>query len=50
MDVRATGLKWFNSDGDDILGTGTTIDDQVAANQAIYLVRFHWVVGSLYLS
>ena len=26
IDVRATGLKWFNSDGDDILGTGTTID------------------------
>ena len=26
MDVRATGLKWLNSDGDDILGTGTTID------------------------
>ena len=26
MDVRATGLKWFNSDGDDILGTGTTTD------------------------
>ena len=26
MDVRATGLKWFNSDGDDILETGTTID------------------------
>ena len=24
MDVRATGLKWFNYDGDDILGTGTT--------------------------
>ena len=26
MDVRATGLTWFNSDGDDTLGTGTTID------------------------
>ena len=26
MDVRATGLKWLNSDGDDILGTGTTTD------------------------
>ena len=24
--------------------------DQVAANQAIYLVIFHWVVGSLYMS
>ena len=26
MDVRATGLKWFNSDGDDILGMGTNVD------------------------
>ena len=26
IDVRARYLTWFNSDGDDILGTGTTID------------------------
>ena len=51
MDVRATGLKWFNSDGDDILGTGTTIDLQQSSNvsqviaKSFYAKFYRLVIG-----